>query len=84
MKIKEGEYLRTKNDKVFWTDITKENEYFLSVLSGYSTKLHKPYAEYLKQKEIDSQGFNMSVNSKTNKIDEDDIDVLALLKELED
>jgi hypothetical protein len=84
MKIKEGEYLRTKNDKVFWSEITKENEYFLSVLSGYSTKLHKPYAEYLKQKEIDNQGTNFNIKTKRNNLDDDDIDILALLEQLED
>jgi hypothetical protein len=84
MKIKEGEYLRSKNEKVFWTDITKENEYFLSVLSGYSTKLHKPYAEYLKQKELDNQGFNVSNKPKINNLDNDDVDILALLQQLED
>lgn len=82
MKIKEGKYLRSKDDRVFWTDITKENEYFLSVLSGYSTKYHKPYAEYLKQKELDSQPFGFKTNSA--KVDEDDIDIMALLAQLEE
>jgi hypothetical protein len=82
MKIKEGEYLRSKDDKVFWTEVTKENEYFLSVLSGYSTKHHKPYAEYLKQKELDSKGLEFS--NKPKELDEDDIDIMKLLEELEE
>jgi hypothetical protein len=85
IKIKEGEYNRTKDDRVFWTEVTKENEYFLAVLSGYSSKLHKPYFEYLKQKELDSQGVTFSTDkNKTNKIDDDDIDIMALLAELEE
>ena len=83
MKIKEGEYLRTKNDSVFWTEITKDNDYFISVLSGYSIKLHKPYAEYLKQKELDSKPFEFS-NKMNNKPDEDDIDIMELLAQLEE
>jgi hypothetical protein len=84
MKIKEGEYLRTKDDSVFWTEITKDNDYFISVLSGYSIKLHKPYAEYLKQKELDSQPFGFSNKSKSNTVDDDDIDIMELLKQLEE
>lgn len=84
MKIKEGEYLRTKDDKVFWTEITKENEYFLSVLSGYSIKHHKPYAEYLKQKDIDNNPFGVSNKHKSSNLSEDDIDVLSLLAQLEE
>jgi RecB family exonuclease len=85
MKIKEGEYARTKNDKVFWTEINKDNEYFLAVLSGYSPKIHKPYFEYLKQKELDSQGIVFSTDKgKVNKLDDDDIDIAALLAELEE
>lgn len=84
MKIKEGEYLRTKDDKVFWTEITKENDYFISVLSGYSTKHHKPYAEYLKQKEIDAQPFGISLKPKSTGLDDDDIDILELLQQLEE
>jgi RecB family exonuclease len=82
MKIKEGEYLRSKDDTVFWTEVNKENEYFLSVLSGYSTKHHKPYAEYLKQKELDSKPFEFS--NKPKELDEDDINIMDLLKQLEE
>jgi hypothetical protein len=84
MKIKEGEYLRTKDDNVFWTEITKDNDYFISVLSGYSIKLHKPYAEYLKQKELDSQPFGFSNKSKENALNDDDIDIMELLQQLEE
>lgn len=87
MKIKEGEYNRTKDDKVFWTEVTKENEYFLAVLSGYSKDLHKPYAMYLQQKELDSQGIVFSTDkdkTNKNKLKNDDIDIMALLAELEE
>lgn len=84
MKKAEGEYLRTKDDTVFWTEITRENEYYFAVLSGYSTKYHKPYAEYLKQKELDSVGIQFSNKPKNKELDEDDIDVLELLKQLEE
>jgi hypothetical protein len=84
MKIKEGEYSRTKDDKVFWTEVNKDNEYFLAVLSGYSKELHKPYAQYLKEKELDTQGVTFSTDkSKANKLEDDDIDIMALLAELE-
>lgn len=47
VKEKEKEYEITKDDRIFWTEIDKKNEYFFSNLCGYSAKQHKPYGEYL-------------------------------------
>lgn len=44
---KEKEYQITKDDRLFWTEITKKNEYFFYNLCGYSTAQHKPFKEYL-------------------------------------
>lgn len=41
------EYKRDGDDKIFYQEITYEEQYFLAVLCGYSPKLHKPYKEYL-------------------------------------
>ena len=46
------EYKETENENLFWSDITNKNEYYFNVLSGYSRKLHKPYDEFLKEKEM--------------------------------
>lgn len=68
---KTEEYKRTEDDKVFWTDVTEKNEYFLAVLSGYSRALHKPFDEYLKEKEM--------YNTKDNNIDDDLAELLENL-----
>ena len=44
---KENEYDKTKDENVWWEEITDEKSYFFANLSGYSSFLHKPYAEYL-------------------------------------
>lgn len=49
---KTKQYNDSGDDKIFWTDVTEKNEYFLAVLSGYSRNLHKPFDEYLKAKEM--------------------------------
>lgn len=68
---KTEEYDRTEDENIFWTDVTDKNEYFLSVLSGYSRAIHKPFDEYLKSKEM----FN-------TENDEIDGDLAELLKNL--
>lgn len=40
-------YDTTQNDKIWWTDIDKTNEFYFANLCGYSAKQHKPYKEYL-------------------------------------
>lgn len=71
---KTKEYQATNNDKVFWTEINSKNEYFMNVLSGYSRRLHKPYDEYLTEKEM--------FENKASEEDDDDSDLLDLLAEL--
>ncbi|HOE39471.1 MAG TPA: PD-(D/E)XK nuclease family protein [Bacteroidales bacterium] len=72
---KSEEYNKTKDEKLFWIDVTEKDEYFLSVLSGYSRKLHKPYNEYLEQKEMFNT--NTEENENENEIDNDLLDFLA-------
>lgn len=48
----EAEYEKTKDDKIFWSEVNSENEYFFSNISEFSRKLHKPYDEWLKNKEM--------------------------------
>ena len=40
-------------DKRFYQEIDKSNEFFFNILSGYSSKLHKPYKEYLDSINLD-------------------------------
>lgn len=49
---KTKEYKETNDDYIFWSDINEKNEYYYAVLSGYSRALHKPYNEYLENKEM--------------------------------
>lgn len=68
---KTKEYEKTNDENIFWTDVTEKNEYFFSVLSGYSRILHKPYDEYLKSKEM--------FNTDNNDIDDDLAELLENL-----
>lgn len=70
------EYNKTKDDNIFWQDVTKESEFRLAVLSGYSRKHHKPYDEYLKDQEI----FN--TKEKDGADDNDDMDWLNDLQRM--
>lgn len=40
-------YKVTKNDELFWKEVTKENSFFFINLCGYTSKNHKPLREYL-------------------------------------
>jgi len=64
---KESEYLKTKDENVWWEEISDAESYFFANLSGYSSFLHKPYAEYLNKR----MSFNNSQDSKVD--DEDDL-----------
>lgn len=48
---KELEWEQNKDDKIWWQDVTDKNSYYFSNLCSYSSKLHLPYFEYLKQRE---------------------------------
>lgn len=65
---KEKEYQATSNDNVFWQDVTDADEFRLATLSGYSRKLHKPYDQYLKEKELFTEN-----KEENNESDEDDL-----------
>lgn len=52
INAKENEYNNTNNENVWWNEINSANEYYHATLSGYSRNLHKPYDEYLKEKEM--------------------------------
>lgn len=49
---KEKEYTKTKDENLFWKDVTKENSFFFANLSGYSRIHHKPYNAYLEELEM--------------------------------
>lgn len=98
INYKEEEYQKTKDENIFWQDVTENDEYRLAVLSGYSRKKHKPYDTYLTEKEmflnndeIDEdvldELINESTNDKDNKNDsnimnEDDKEFLDFLNSL--
>ena len=66
IKEKELEYKKTEDENIWWQDVTDKDSYFLACLSGYSSKLHKPYAQYLEDKEIFK-------NKEGSNEDEDDL-----------
>ena len=49
---KEKEYEDTEDETLFWQEVTDSDAFRLATLSGYSRKLHKPYDEYLKEREM--------------------------------
>lgn len=70
---KTEEYNSTKDDKVFWQEVSAKDEYFLNCLSGYSRKYHKPYDEYLSEKEM----FQTDTEQDNDNIDEDLFQLLS-------
>ena len=69
--VKTEEYKKTKDDKLFWTEIDKTKEYYFYCLCGYSRQQHKPFDEYLKDIELFTKDIysydNKSDKSKANK-----------------
>jgi len=63
---KEKEYKKTKDDNIWDEEITDENSFYHNELSGYSTKLHKPYKRYMENRES-----NWNNKNKTNDEKED-------------
>lgn len=66
---KENEFEKTRDKNVFWKDVDNKSSYYHANLSGYSSNIHKPYAEYLKQLDLK----NGIINSKNKNEDEDDL-----------
>jgi len=47
---KESEFMKTKDENIWWEEVTDSESYFFANLSGYSSFLHKPYAQYLEKR----------------------------------
>lgn len=67
---KAEEYSKTKDENLFWQDVTDADEYRLSCLSGYSRAKHKPYDVYLKDKELFTE---KDEQNDTDTTEEDDL-----------
>jgi hypothetical protein len=52
-------------ERVWWQEVTDKQSFFMANLSDYSSKLHKPYAEYLENRE-------MFLDEENKSTDEDD------------
>lgn len=63
---KEVEYFKTKDENVWWEEVTDKKSYYFANLSGYSAKLHKPYGAYLDK-------LNLHKNQAGNISAEDDL-----------
>ena len=72
---KEREYKDSKDENIFWQEVTDADEFRLATLSGYSRSLHKPYDQYLKEKEL----FKEETESDS---DADEDDLLAFVNSL--
>lgn len=74
---KTKEYDKTKDENIFWQDVTAQSSYFMANLSDYSHKIHKPYAEYLKGLKIfnDDEREDLYSNDSDNDTD-DEFDAL--------
>ena len=74
---KEKKYRETKDEMLFWQDVTDADAYRLATLSSYSRKLHKPYDAYLKEQEM----FENKTEDENKSSNEED-DLLSFLDSL--
>ena len=65
----EKEYETTKDETLFWDSIDniKKQEYYLSELCGYSIAQHKPFGQYIDEKNM------FKDNESTSDSDDDDL-----------
>ena len=70
------EYKNTGDENVFWQEVTDADEFRLATLSGYSRKLHKPYDQYLKDKEL------FLKDGSEDETDNEEDDLLAFVNSL--
>ena len=73
---KSKEYKGTGDENIFWQEVTDADEFRLATLSGYSRKLHKPYDQYLKNKEL------FLKDSSEEEADNEEDDLLAFVNSL--
>lgn len=74
---KEKEYEETKDDRIFWEEVTDQQSYYFANLCSYNASQHKPYGEYL-----DKQQMFVNDKYKTDKHIVDINDDLEWMKEL--
>ena len=79
---REAEYKVTKDEMLFWQDITDADAYRLATLSGYSRKLHKPYDAYLKEQEMFQNNTDDEENDNSDNFSNNDDDLLSFLDSL--
>lgn len=70
---KENEYRETKDEMLFWQDVTDADAYRLATLSSYSRKLHKPYDAYLKEQEMFQNNTDDEDDDDNSSNEEDDL-----------
>lgn len=70
---KENEYKETKDEMLFWQDVTDADAFRLATLSSYSRKLHKPYDAYLKEQEMFQNNTDDENDDIESSNDEDDL-----------
>ena len=73
------QHLRTNDDNLFYQEVTDEHSYFLANLCGYSSNLHKPYADYLEKFKTNNSKNKYDDNNQT---EDEDIDMMELYREL--
>ena len=79
---REAEYIVTKDEMLFWQDVTDADAYRLATLSGYSRKLHKPYDAYLKEQEMFQNNTDDKENDNSDNFSNNDDDLLSFLDSL--
>lgn len=76
---KEIEYFKTKDERIWWEEVTDGQSYYFANLSGYSAKLNKPYGEYLEKLNAKKELNKDSFIKDDSKIVEDDLSWLEQL-----
>ena len=79
MDAKIETYNLTKDDTLFYQEVTKENSFFFLNLCGYTAKNHKPLKDYLEK----FQSFDKPIQSYDKKDEELDSFMDSLFNEME-
>ena len=66
MSNKIAAYKLTEDDKIFWKEVTKADEFFFWNLCGYTIKNHKPFKEYVEKQNQFITPLNVNVDDKVD------------------
>ena len=63
---KTAEWKETKDDNLFWKEVTNADSFLLNMMGNYSPKFHLPYKKYLEEREENENGRKKEFDELTN------------------